>query len=128
MNNYDSEATIPCGEFQSFADGSVVSWWKSGLEKGAKTTKLGGSDGTMGDMDVIGYKIGGRGQLLINKEEKGFSPDDVALFKCEEEKKNKEIIETIYKLKVNFLLDRRNLSPTVRRKFLNEKLIMKMAI
>ena len=123
MNNFDTSAVIKCGESGSMEGATHVSWFRTGFtadRKAGPTVEVAEQDrkdGKVVDQEVKeeGYSIDDNGALSFEKET-GFEPEDIAIFEC---KILKDAMPEDYKYKmlVNFLLDRNNLTPVVRRKY-----------
>lgn len=126
VNNYDQSARVPCGQIDSLADVTHVSWFKTPF---TADNKLGPTQEvaeqirengkiTQGESKIDGYSINDDGSLSIQKADGDqFSPDDVGLYKCSVNKGTVPA-DYVYKFKVNYLLDKDNLTPTVRRKYI----------
>ena len=105
-------------------DGAThVSWFRTGFtadRREGPTVEVAEQDRQAGvvvdqEVKVEGYSIDENGALSFKKEA-GFAPEDIAKFECKI-LKGATPEDYKYKLLVNFLLDRNNLTPVVRRKF-----------
>jgi len=127
VNNFDTEALIKCGAGASMDGATHVSWFRTGFtadRREGPTVEVAEQDRQAGvvvdqEVKVEGYSIDENGALSFKKEA-GFAPEDIAKFECKI-LKGATPEDYKYKLLVNFLLDRNNLTPVVRHKKLGKK-------
>ena len=125
VNNYDESARVPCGQIDSVDDVTHISWFKTsitadnqigGIEEVAELIRENGDNRKESKID--GFSINDDGSLSIQKAEGSeFTPEDAGFYRCEVNK-GSDPVDYKYILKVNYLLDKDNLTPFVRRKSL----------